>query len=363
MSAIRAVYGLKQSSRNWNQVIDKWLRAYGFVPSLADPCVYRLVLKNGGVLLVALYVDDLLVAGNSRTIMDQFKTAIAQRFKMKDLGTLKWMLGMQIIRDRKARTLEIRQTAYIDQMLEKFSMADCKPVTTPADGVLHRLTSGQPNAKYQSLVGGVLYAAMVTRPDIAYAVQALSRHMQASDNGHSHMLAAMRVLRYLKGTRMLGIKFGHKTKDTTLIGYSDSDRAGDVDTRRSTTMAGGAVSWASKLQATVALSSTEAEYIAACAATQEAIVLRQLLSDIHCPQSEPTVIYEDNQSCICLSKNPVVSNRSKHIDIRYHFTREKVDNGEVELVYVSTEHQLADLLTKPLLTTKVEQLRNGVLGY
>jgi hypothetical protein len=129
---------------------------------------------------------------------------------------------------------------------------------------------------------------------------------------------------------MLRIKFGSRTKDTTLIGYSDSDWAGDMDTRRSAyvyTMAGDAVSWASKLQATVALSSTEAEYIAACAATQEAIMLRQLLPDIHCPQSEPTVIYEDNQSCICLSKNPVVSNRSKHIDIRYHVRVYRASTG------------------------------------
>lgn len=218
-----------------------------------------------------------------------------------------------------------------------------------------------------SLVGSLVYAAMVTRLDIAHRIQVLGRHLQAS--GQEHWTAAKRVLRYLKGTRELGIVYGaNGARDIELYGYCDADWAGDIETRRSTTgyvfmLGGGSISWASKLQPTVALSSTEAEYMAACAAVQEAIYMRRLLGDLKCEQVQPTIIWEDNQGCIAMSKNPIHHKRTKHIDIRYHFTREKVESGEIDLKYVSTEHQLADLLTKPLLSHRVACLRARVLGY
>ena len=246
-------------------------------------------------------------------------------------------------------------------------MEHCKSVATPTDGVLSR-GDGRVDGEYMCLVGSLLYSAMVTRPDIACAVQSLSRHMQAA--GPEHWMAGKRVLRYLRGTRELGIKYGAMARgdSTRLEGYCDADWAGDVDTRRSTTayifmIAGGAVSWASKLQTTVALSSTEAEYMAACAAVQEAVHLRQLLGDVGYEQEGASVIYEDNQGCIWLANNPVVHKRSKHIDIRHHFTREKVESGEVRLEYVATEHQLADLLTNALHRVRLEVLRSQVLGY
>jgi ribonuclease HI len=254
-------------------------------------------------------------------------------------------------------------------------MDKCASVVTPAEGVLARgvgvsdkQRGGHSINEYMQLFGSLLYAAMMTRPDIAYAVQALSRHMNAP--GKEHWIAGMRVLRYLRGTRNIGIKYGMRNRNTglRLVGYSDSDWAGDVSTRRSTTayvyfMGGGAISWTSRLQPTVALSSTEAEYMAAAAAVQEALHLRQLLKDIDYVQHGATIIYEDNQACIAMSNNPIVQKRSKHIDVRYHFTRERVETEEVKLVYVKTEHQLADLLTKPLQRVKHETLRKQVLGY
>jgi hypothetical protein len=275
---------------------------------------------------------------------------------------------MEVHRDRARRTLEITQTAYIDQVLQRYGMADCKPVATPMEGVSTRLgNEGDPDKLYMSVVGSLLYAAMVTRPDIMFTVTKLGTHLQAS--GEEHWAAAKRLLRYLKGTRELGIKFTSegKSKPET-FGYCDADWGGDLDTRRSTTayvfmLTGGSVSWASKLQPTVALSSAEAEYMAVCAAVQEAIYLRRLLEDLGYRQQDPTVIYEDNQGCIALSENPILHKRTKHIDIRYHFTREKVETGEVKLVYVPTEDQLADLLTKPLKRERVATLRQRVLGY
>jgi hypothetical protein len=261
------------------------------------------------------------------------------------------------------------QSAYVDQMLVRFGMAECKSVATPAEGVLSRVKpedGASADGEYMSMVGSLLYAATMTRPDIAYAVQALGRHMRAS--GPEHVTAAKRVMRYLQGTREMGIQFGPtEVSELELEGYCDSDWGSDLDTRRSTTgyvfmMGGGAVSWGSKLQPTVALSSSEAEYMAASAAVQEAVYMRSLLGDLDMVQAEATKIYEDNQGCIALSENPVMHRRTKHIDIRFHFIRERVESGQVKLCYVPTGQQLADLLTKPLGRQQVTRLRERLMG-
>lgn len=369
----KSIYGLRQASRNWNLTIDQWMKGYGFQASVADACVY-VKRQDQEIIVVVVWVDDLIIAGSSRRIVQDFKAAISKRFSMKDLGALKWILGVEIKRDRSRRRIEISQRAYINQMLERFGMADCKSVGAPAEGVLTRINAeegGRPDRLYMSIVGSLIYAAMITRPDITYAVQALGRHLQTS--GEEHMIAAKRVLRYLQGTKDLGLVYeasGDSTGQPSIVGFSDADWGGDLDTRRSTTgylfmidKTGGAISWASKLQPTVALSSAEAEYMAACAAVQEAIHLRLLMHDLGFEQKEATVIYEDNQGCIALSDNPVFHKRTKHIDIRYHFIRERVTSKEIELKYVATEHQLADLLTKGLPKPRVIALRRPILGY
>ena len=228
-------------------------------------------------------------------------------------------------------------------------------------------TGGSPDRDYQAVVGALLYAAMCTRPDIAFAVQQLSRHLQATTA--AHWTVAKRVLRYLQGTKALGITY-HSSADRdtpTVYGYSDSDWGGDLDTRRSTTgyvfMLGGAViSWSSRLQPTVALSSTEAEYMAVCSAGQEAVHLRQLLTGLQFAPTSPTVIFEDNQGCIALSENPVHHQRTKHIDIRFHYTRDLVACGDIKLKYIPTADQLADLLTKALPAPRTQGLTCRLLG-
>ena len=367
----KSLYGLKQSSRNWYKAIDTWFKDYGLLPSAADPCVYTKI--NGDqALIIVLYVDDLIIAGSNRTQINDFKKSISNKFKMKDLGNLKWILGMEIKRDRVNKTISINQTAYIDQVIRRFGMTDCKPISTPVQGVLRRVPKDincKADEEYMALVGSLLYAAIITRPDIAYAVQALGRHLQSS--GQEHWVAGKRVLRYLKGTRDLGITYGgSKSQDQDLchVGYSDADWAGDPDTSRSTTAyifmsAGGAVSWMSRLQPTVALSSTEAEYMALCEAVKESIHMRQLYKSLGYNQNIRSIIYEDNQGCIALSKNHIHHKRTKHINIKYHFVREKVESKEVILEYIPTQYQLADLLTKPLPNNRHSMLRNKVLGY
>ena len=246
-------------------------------------------------------------------------------------------------------------------------MTDCKPVGTPAEGHLERCPNGEANRDYMSLVGSLLYAAMVTRPDIAFAVQALGRHLQSSSD--AHWTAGKRILRYLKGTKDMSLLYGEsKHGEVTLKGFADADWATDKDTRRSVTgyvfeVGGAAVTWNSKLQPTVALSTSEAEYMAASAATQEAIHLRRLLGDLGFPQEGPTVILEDNMGCICMSENPVMHRRTKHIDIKFHFIREAIERGDVVLTFTSTSTQVADLLTKPLPKARTQKLRDYIMGY
>jgi hypothetical protein len=367
----KSLYGLKQSPRNWNHVIDEWFKDYGFVVSEADPCLYvkRTELGRNGamsILIVLLWVDDLIICGSSAADIGEFKKAISTRFNMKDLGALSYILGMEITRDRGARTLEITQKAYIEKMLQRFKMEECKPVGTPAEGALSRNKEAGPNREFMSMVGSLLYAAMVTRPDIAYAVQALGRHLQGTTD--EHFVAAKRVLRYLKGTKELGLKYGTSPGgEPIVVGYADADWASDKETRRSVTgylftLNGAAISWSSKLQPTVALSTSESEYMAACYAAQEAIYLRRLMGSLGFAQGEPTIIREDNMGCIGMSENPILHQRSKHIDIRYHFLREAVSNGQVLLTFIPTSEQIADLLTKALPKARTQMLRDQVVG-
>jgi hypothetical protein len=367
---VKSLYGLRQASRNWYVTIRKWFLSYGLKPSAADPCVFVFVREDGATLVVVLYVDDMMIAGSNKQIVDDFKQAIMKRFAVKDQGELRWVLGVEVIRDRKRRTLEINQRVYVEKTLDRLGMGDSKPVSTPAANVPRRMSQEEEptnNREYQSTIGAMMYAREVSRLDIAFAVQCGGRHMQRTAS--VHMAAAKRILRFLRGTSSDGIIYGkHGRREPVIVGFCDADYAGDEDTRRSTTayvfmLGGAAVSWASKLQPTVALSSAEAEYMALSAGVQEAIHLRQLMADLGFPQREPTTVYEDNQGCIALSENPVMHKRTKHIDVRHHFIRERLESGEVALRYVATQNQLADLLTKALNRDVFQRLRSVVMGH
>ena len=363
----RALYGLKQAPRAWHKRLSEELNSLGFTASSADAGLYtKLDVEAGGVLVIVIvYVDDMLIAADSMKAVNAFKATITAAFDAHDLGEAAHFLGMAITRDRRARTIKLDQKTMAAQLVSKYGLDDGKPRGVPLSKSIElSRDTGEALDKdvytYTNLVGSMLYMSVCTRPDIAQAVGALSKFMAAPTT--THWQAATGVLRYLAGSKCFGITYGASAE--TIVGYTDADYAGDVDTRRSTTgfvfiLFGGAVSWSSKRQATVAASTTEAEYIAMAAAVREALWLRQLLKDL-AMVVDTVDIFADNQGAIKLVKNPVVSNRSKHIDVVYHFARERVARKDVKIAYVKTNDMLADMLTKPVDKAKLDLCKRGI---
>ena len=360
----KSLYGLKQAGRTWNKRIDIELKAHGFVPIDADPCVYA--YKRGSVvLIISLYVDDLLLASDNLEELNKVKSELQTCFDMEDMGEASYALGIKIARDRAARTLTISQGAYILDVLTRFDMQDSRPVSTPMDAkckfepaTAKTELDATAKTRYQSAVGALLHAARATRPDISFAVTALSQFCKGPTD--EHWQAVKRVFRYLRGTVDHGLTYkgtGSPKESPTLHGYCDSDYAEDETDRLSVTgyafiLSGAAISWASRKQPTVAHSSTEAEYMAASDAAKEAVWWRLFLSCLGYPMDDATSILSDNQGSISLSKNPEGHRRVKHIGVRHHYIREQVAKGTLTLDYVSTSQMAADVLTKAVSATQ-----------
>lgn len=315
------------------------------------------------MIFVAIYVDDVLYFTNCNDMKLNLQYILTTHFKMKDLGIAECCVGLHITRDNN--TIYLDQSKYIEEILEKFNMSDCKPVDTPADSN-QRLTNDLPsNANfnksaipYQQAVGNLLYLIQGTRPDIAYAVNTVSRFN--NNFGEMHWTAVKRIMRYLKGT--ISLKLAFKRSDNhQCIGFSDADWAADVDSRKSCTgylftRSGAAITWSSKRQPTVALSTAEAEYMALASATQEGMWLKQLEDELF-SCSKPINIFCDNQSTISLVENNGYSARCKHIDIRHHYVREKLSEGKIILHYIKTDENPADAMTKALAKPKFVSCR------
>lgn len=288
---------------------------------------------------------------------DRFRVLIKQRFEMEDLGECKFFLGMKLTRDRTNRTITLVQDKYIDSILVSYGMENCRPVSTPMIPNTHLVPATdeekdeflRTGENYRRAVGLLNYLVLCTRPDLALVASQLAQFLDSP--GTMHWAAFKRVLRYLCHTKTVGITLGGDS--INLDAFSDSDYAGCPYTRRSITgyvmrIGRGCVSWRARKQATVATSSTEAEYRAAYEAAQEIVWLRQLLKDFGYQQDAPTILHCDNQGALALSKNPLYHSRSKHFDIIYHWIRERVEDHTITPIYISTSDMLADFLTKAL---------------
>ena len=313
--------------------------------------------------IVAIWVDDLIIAGKDMKDINELKAQLKEEFEMKDLGELKYFLGMQVYRDRERRQIHINQSGYVNSVLEKFGLLECNPVSTPiATGT--RLLKSTANdtlmddaTEYQSMVGSQMYGMLCTRPDLAFAISQVSQFNNSPNETHSAV--AKRVLRYLKGTIDMGITFSGSI-GLKLELYCDADWAEGED-RKSigayvAMLAGGGIAWRSKKQSTVAASSTEAEYMAMLEATKESIWIQKLLSELGRTAINAKTIYEDSQGAIALAHNPEHHARTKHVDVRYHFVRDYVENGTIRLEYCPTKEMVADALTKPLPKGRHDEL-------
>ncbi|KAE8680841.1 pentatricopeptide repeat-containing protein [Hibiscus syriacus] len=360
----KSLYGLKQSPRQWYKRFDSYMIKIGYNRCEYDCCVYVKSLDDGSFIFLLLYVDEMLIAAKNMDDVIGLKTLLSQEFDMKDLGAAKKILGMEICRDRDSRKLRLSQRGYVEKMLERFAMSSAKPVSTPLANHF-KLSSEQcpktdkeaedmAKVPYSNAVGCLMYAMVCTRPDLAHAVSQVCKYM--SKPGKQHWEAVKWIFRYLKGTVGHGIVFGSQRDNPLVVGYVDSDYAGDLDNRRSTTgyvftLGGGPICWKSTVQSVVALSTTEAEYMAAAEAAKEALWLTGLVKELGVQQGGVQLLC-DNQSAIHLAKNQVYRARTKHIDVRFHKIRELVASGEVLFQKVHTDENAADMFTKPVTTDK-----------
>lgn len=347
----KSLYGLKQAPFCWNQAINQVLLSADFQRCSNEYGIYTKVF-SGSIVIVALYVDDLLICSNNPAAISDVKGLLSSHYKMKDLGVASRFLGMNLHQSEGSVGLSLNH--YLNDYLVDFNMQDCNPVSTPfaagTDFLPGDAISDADVTRFRSMVGKLLFAANTCRPDLSYAASTLSRFIK--DPRANHIAAAKHVLRYIKGTVSFGLVY-KKVSNFQLIGFSDSDWAGDKFDRKSITgyvfmMSGCAITWKSKKQPTVALSSTEAEYMALGDTVKELLWLIQLLKTVGLKFNYPPTIFEDNEGCKLLTSHPVHHQRTKHIDIKHHFIREHLGNKVFNLESVRTDEMAADMFTKNL---------------
>ena len=360
----KSLYGLKQSPRQWYKRFDSFMTSHMFRRSSFDSCVYFKETGDGSFVYLLLYVDDMLIAAKDMREIRKVKAQLSKEFEMKDLGAAKKILGMEILRDRDTCKLYLSQKRYIEKVLYRFNMQNAKPVSTPLAAHFRLSATLSPETDderdymsrvpYSSAVGSLMYAMVCSRPDLSFAVSVVSRYM--ANPGKEHWKAVQWIFRYLRGTVDVCLQFG-RNRDG-VIGYVDSDFAGDLDKRRSLTgyvftIGGCAISWKAILQTTVALSTTEAEYMAITEACKEAIWLKGLFDELS-KDLQITTVFCDSQSAIFLTKDQMFHERTKHIDVRYHFVRDVIARGDIAVSKISTHDNPADMMTKTLPSAKFE---------
>eukprot|EP00873_Tetraselmis_striata_P001564 jgi/Tetstr1/421828/TSEL_012729.t1 len=381
---LKCLYGLRQSGRYWCKLLAMWLISVGWIQCKADPCIF--ILRQGEIYAaMGVYVDDMELAGNDDTWLDSFETDLRNRFVVKRQHD-PWVIGMSVSYDRPNRRITLTQTAYIKEILERFGMLDCKKSDVPmvADFCKQPLTSvsesplldADGRSQYVRLMGCLLYVSTCTRPDITTALSILGSVQK--EPRVMHMTALKKVLRYLKGTMHRGITLGADSTDNLrLVGYADADFAADLIQRRS--RGGylfrlgdhGACSYKSALMPTatqetgggIAQSTVDAETVSLAQAIKDGIHLKMLVSEILGSPVQPLIMMEDNQGAISYATNAVISDRTKHIDVKWHFVKDHVEAGTVRVNYIATDLNTADMMTKPLPRPALEKHARFAMGW
>ena len=352
----KTLYGLVQSPREFFLHFSSVLREIGFTQSSHDPCLWIKARDRTLVAAIAIWVDDAAIAASAQDITE-IKEALRANFSMTDGGSISWFLGVQL--HKTSNSLTLSQSTTINRIATECGCENSSPVSTPITDILPKL-EGEPSdedrlymtgKKYRSLVGQLLYL-LFTRPDVAYAVSQLARHVNAPRK--IHWLAAIRLVKYLHSTSSLVLRYTQQEEPASVIGYSDADFAGDTATRRSTSgfvfmLCGGAISWRSKLQPSVSLSTCEAELVALSECAREAVWVKHLLQELLLPSAaDPLQLREDNQATGLIVQDHRFSERTKHVDVRHFFVREQISEGVLTVAFCSTKNMIADIFTKPL---------------
>lgn len=361
----RSIYGLKQAARAWNEAIHNVLANEKFTRSKVDQCLYSRQI-DGDWCYVLIYVDDVIVACKSKKQTKEIENILANKFEMQNLGNVKQYLGIEITRNTDGY-FELCQAKYIDQFVSSFGLKDAKGANTPLDAGYYASSTASStrlldNANYQRLIGCLLYISVNTRPDIAASVSILAQCVSGPTDYDWNQLR--RVAKYLKATAKLKLILGNNDAAAVgLFGYADANWAEDRNSRKSNSgyaffYNNGLIDWSCRKQTCVSLSSTEAEFVSLSDACQEAVWLQRLLLDFHQRVNTPITIFEDNQSCLKIAKDEKFSNRTKHIDTKYHFVKDYIQRGLVKCEYCPTDEMIADLFTKPLAKPKHDKFRS-----
>jgi hypothetical protein len=368
----KAIYGMKQSPRLWGEKLDSVLQIMGFQRIKSDNTLW-IYLKDDVRVIVPVWVDDMTFVGKDKAKIDAIISQLEKHFKLRRLGGIDFLLGVKVDRDRHNRTIQLSQRQYILDMLERYGFSTCSPVSTPMNPGTVLSDAQCPNSPeevqamrtvpYISAVGSLIYLAIATRPDIAYTVGVLARFN--TKYGKAHWDAVKHLFRYLKGTLDVKLTLSPDTSTSEMfVGYSDADHGGDKDTGYSTgayvvKMGRGAISWRSKLQDVVTLSTTEAEYIAATHAGQELLWMRNLLTELGYSFTTPHTLFIDNQSAISVTQNPQHHGRMKHLDLKFYWLRDEVGvKKSLSTRHCPTAFMPADVLTKALPLVKVKAARD-----
>lgn len=359
----KSLYGLKQGANEWNKKLHKTLSSQSFEQSKNDPCLY-IKRHKGQWMYLSIHVDDIITASSSSEMIKKFEDDMKKHFTMKDLGNLHNYLGIQIERDSDG-LFTLHQRCYIERKLKEFNMSDCKPSNIPVDPGYQKQQvcseKGVSKEIYRKAIGSLLYLVTNSRPDIAIGTSILARRVE--DPRQADWTEVKRIFRYLQATMEKRLKLGSSSEcdNNQLIGYADADWAGDTSDRKSNTgfvfkYRGAPIMWSSRKQSLVTLSTTEAEYIALSEAVKEGLWIKRILIDFGQNIVDPVLMFEDNQSCIKLIQDEKSSQRTKHIDTKFHFVRELFKAGDIDVKYCPTAEMPADLLTKPLEAVKLRQL-------
>jgi hypothetical protein len=336
------------------------MRRHGYKRLLSDPCAY--IRRDGDeIAIVTVWVDDLLLFATSKNLMERMKSDLRKEWEITDLGEPSKIVGIEIT--RRKDSISISQRGYIEKLLKEEGMERCNPVAMPLDPNVKidpnpDGNQGDRSNSYARLLGELQFISNATRPDIAFAVNRLAAYTANPSLQHTGMLK--RILHYLSGTKDYAITYlANPRVDHRLQGYADASYAGTEDYKSISgyvfTLGSGAISWRSKKQTIIALSSTEAEYVALSEAAREAIWLKNLLNEMGLSQNTPVVIKGDNDGSVAMAKNPQFHKRSKHIAIKWHWMRQAAQTGQIYIENCRDADQTADVLTKPLPRAKHRQ--------